>query len=184
MSDEPRFLVVEGTVRDGRRSIHAARYITDLLQEKGYDAVLFDMKERDVPLLETRRYTDPGEPPEAVEEFGQEVEAADGIVIVTPEYNHSYPGALKNLIDYLYPEYEDKPFSFVTVSGGGFGGVRAQKDLNDLVLTINGWPGPSLPVSNVRDVFDEDGALIDEDYEDRFDGFVERAIEHTRRFSR
>ncbi|MDY6769112.1 MAG: NAD(P)H-dependent oxidoreductase [Candidatus Nanohaloarchaea archaeon] len=182
MSDELRFLVVEGTVRDGRKSIHAARYVTSLLQD-AHEAELFDVKEKDVPLLQTRRYTDPGEPPEAVEAFGQKVEEADGIVIVTPEYNHSYPGALKNLIDYLYPEYEDKPFSFVTVSGGGFGGVRAQEDLNALVLTVNGWPGPSLPVSNVQDVFDGDGTLVDEDYEERFDGFVERAVEHTRRFA-
>ncbi|MDY6769393.1 MAG: NAD(P)H-dependent oxidoreductase, partial [Candidatus Nanohaloarchaea archaeon] len=140
MSDELTFLVVEGTVRDGRRSIHAARHVTERLEDAGHDATLYDMVERDVPLLATRRYADPGDPPEDVEEFGQLVEDADGIVLVSPEYNHSYPGALKNLIDYLYPEYEDMPFSFVTVSGGGFGGVRAQKDLNDLVLTLNGWP--------------------------------------------
>ncbi|MDY6761950.1 MAG: NAD(P)H-dependent oxidoreductase [Candidatus Nanohaloarchaea archaeon] len=183
MSDTLRFLVVEGTVRDGRKSIHAARYVTGLLQEQGHESDLYDMKERDVPLLQTRRYADPGDPPTDVEQFGQLVEDADGIVLVSPEYNHSYPGALKNLLDYLYPEYEDVPFSFVTVSGGGFGGVRAQKDLNDLVLTLNGWPGPSLPVSNVQDVFDADGDLVDEGYEERFEDFVERAVEHTRRFS-
>ncbi|MDY6766433.1 MAG: NAD(P)H-dependent oxidoreductase, partial [Candidatus Nanohaloarchaea archaeon] len=69
------------------------------------------------------------------------------------------------------------------VSGGGFGGVRAQKDLNDLVLTLNGWPGPSLPISNVGDVFDSDGELVDEDYRERFDTFVDQAVQHTRRFS-
>lgn len=183
MSDTLRFLVVEGTVRDGRKSVHAARYVTDLLQEEGHEADLYDMKERDVPLLQTRRYADPGDPPQDVEEFGQLVESADGIILVSPEYNHSYPGALKNLLDYLYPEYEDKSFSFVTVSGGGFGGVRAQKDLNDLVLTLNGWPGPSLPVSSVQDVFSDDGALVDADYRERFDTFVADVVEHTRRFS-
>ncbi|MDY6766432.1 MAG: NAD(P)H-dependent oxidoreductase, partial [Candidatus Nanohaloarchaea archaeon] len=108
MNDTLRFLVVEGTVRDGRKSIHAARYLTGLLEDEGYEADLYDMKERDIPLMETRRYADPGDPPQDVEAFGALVEAADGIVLVAPEYNHSYPGALKNLVDYLYPEYEDK----------------------------------------------------------------------------
>lgn len=184
MSETPlTFLVVEGTVRNGRKSIHAARYVTGLLEERGHDAELFDMAEHDVPLLETRRYTDPGDPPAAVERFGQLVEETDGIILVSPEYNHSYPGALKNLLDYLYPEYEGTPFSFVTVSGGGFGGVRCETKLVDLVHTLQGHPGPSLPVSGVQDVFDEDGELVDEDYEDRFTAFVDDTVEHTRRFS-
>ncbi|MFB6166866.1 MAG: NADPH-dependent FMN reductase, partial [Candidatus Nanohaloarchaea archaeon] len=73
-----KFLIVEGTVRRGRKSIHAARHVTGLFREKGHDAELFDPAERDVPLLETRRYRDPGEPPEDVERFGQLVEEADG----------------------------------------------------------------------------------------------------------
>ncbi|MFB6147560.1 MAG: NADPH-dependent FMN reductase, partial [Candidatus Nanohaloarchaea archaeon] len=165
-----KFLVVEGTVREGRKSIHAARHVAEL----------FDPGEREVPLLETRRYTDPGEPPGDIEEFGQEVEEADGLVLVCPEYNHSYPGALKNLLDYLYPEYDGKPFSFVTVSGGGFGGVRVQEDLESLAVTLGGIPGPSLPVSNVGDVFSEEGELVDDDYVERFRDFRDRVVEHTR----
>ncbi len=179
-----QFLVVIGTVRNERKSIHAARYVTRLLTDQGQDADLFDMEDRDIPLMETRRYKDPGEPPEDVEQFGQLVENADGIILVTPEYNHSYPGALKNLIDYLYPEYEGKPFSFVTVSGGPWGGVRTQKDLNALVLTLQAHPGPSLAVKHVGDVFDtESGELIDDDYRPRFDDFVADAVAHTERFA-
>ncbi len=176
-------LVVEGTVRRGRRSIYAARYAADVLRERGHDVTLFDMAERDVPLLETRRYKDPGDPPQDVEEYGQLVEAADGIVLVAPEYNHSYPGALKNLVDYLYPEYEDTPFAFVTVSGGGFGGVRCQSDLEQLVVTLQGHPGPSLPVSRVQEVFDDDGELVDDAYRDRFSDWADRVEQHTERFS-
>ncbi len=177
-----RFLVIEGTVRNERKSIHAARYVTELLQDE-HDAELFDIAEYDIPLMRTRRYKDPGEPPEDVELFGQKVEDADGIVIVTPEYNHGIPGALKNLIDYLYPEYEDKPFSFVTVSGGPWGGVRAQQALNELVLTLRAHPGPSLAVKHVNDVFDaETGELMDEDYANWFDDFVEDAVAHAARF--
>ncbi len=177
-----QFLVIQGTVRTGRKSIHAARYVTALLNAE-HEAELFDMKEHDIPLMETRRYKDPGTPPEAVERFGQKVEDADGIVIVTPEYNHSIPGALKNLIDYLYPEYEGKPFSFVTVSGGPWGGVRAKQHLENIVLELHAHPGPSLPVKQVRNVFDDDSNLVDADYEDRFQDFVDEAVAHTERFS-
>lgn len=177
---EMRFLVVIGTVREGRWSIHPARYVTRLL-DREHDAELFDMAEKDVPLLENTRYSG-SEVPEDVEEFGQKVEEADGIVIVTPEYNHSIPGALKNLLDYLYPEYEDKPFSYVTVSAGGFGGVRALSHLHDITLELNAHPGPDIPVSRVRQVFNRDGELVDQDYEQRFKEFAEKVVEHAEKF--
>lgn len=176
------FLVVQGTVREGRRSIHAARYITEQLRERGHDVTLFDPAEREVPMLRTRTYADPGEPPEAVQEFRDYVVSCDGIILVSPEYNHSYPGALKNLLDHLYPEYEGKPFSYVTVSAGGFGGVRCMEDLESLTVTLNGYPGPGMPVSNVTDVFDGDD-LVDKDYVDRFEEFCDKVEAHTERFA-
>lgn len=177
-----KFLVVEGTVRDGRTSIHAARHVTELLRTTGHDVDLFDPAERDIPPLQTRRYTDPGEPPEDVEVFGQLVEESDGIILVSPEYNHSYPGVLKNLLDYLYPEYEDKPFAYISVSAGGFGGVRLLEQLRLLTVTLHGHPGPALPVSRAREVF-EDGELVDEEYTERFQDFVEKVVAHTERFT-
>nr|WP_306059100.1 NADPH-dependent FMN reductase [Natronococcus sp. AD5] len=101
---------------------------------------------------------------------------------MTPEYNHSIPGALKNLLDYLYPEYKDKPFSYGTVSGGGFRGVRALSHLHDITLELSAHPGPDLPISNVTDVFEEDGTLIDDTYDDRFEEFVVQVIEHAKQF--
>ncbi|WP_417408754.1 NADPH-dependent FMN reductase [Hoeflea sp.] len=70
----------------------------------------------------------------AVEEFIVEVAAADGVVFVTPEYNYSIPGVLKNAIDWASrPAYnsvfKDKPCFIVSVSGGALGGVRAQAHL-------------------------------------------------------
>lgn len=174
------FLVIEGTVREGRKSIQVARHIVKTFEENGYEAELFDIAKKDIPLLEKRRYKD-GDHPEDVEEFGQKVEEADGLVIVTPEYNHTIPGALKNLVDYLYPEYDDKPFSYVTVSAGGFGGVHALEDLESLTVTLGGIPGPSLPVSSVGEVF-KNGELVDEDYRNRFEDFVESAAAHVEKF--
>ncbi|MFB6114653.1 MAG: NADPH-dependent FMN reductase, partial [Candidatus Nanohalobium sp.] len=81
-------------------------------------------------------------------------------------------GILKTALDYLYSEYEDKPFAFVTVSGGGFGGIRALNHLHDVVIEFGGFIGPNLPVSRVGSVFDDEGNLQDEDYVERFQRFV------------
>ncbi|ELZ05942.1 NADPH-dependent FMN reductase [Natrialba asiatica] len=175
-------LVVQGTIREGRYSIHPARYVTDRFRERGHAADLFDMKHYDIPLFTNRRDA-VSDPHPDVDAFGQRVEAADALVIVAPEYNHSIPGTLKNLLDHLYPEYEETAFSYVTVSAGGFGGVRALSHLHDITLEFNAYPGPDLPVSNVRDAFDEDGTLIDETYEDRFEEFIEAVVEHAEQFA-
>jgi NAD(P)H-dependent FMN reductase len=173
MTQSPEVLVVEGTVREGRKSVHAARKTVEMLEQKGVSARLFDIAEKDIPMLKTRTYADDGEAPEDVKEFSELVEKAKCVVLVSPEYNHSYTGALKNLLDHLYPEYDGKLFGFVTVSSGGFGGVRCLEDLQTLALTLGGDPGPSLPVSGVNAVFDENGELQDDDYRERFDSFAE-----------
>ncbi|MFB6245083.1 MAG: NADPH-dependent FMN reductase [Candidatus Nanohaloarchaea archaeon] len=171
-----RFVVIEGTSREGRKSIHPARYAVEKLEDKGHEADLFDVKQREIPFLGNRTYIEDENPvPEDVREFGELVENADCVVIVSPEYNHSIPGALKNALDHLYPEYEDKPFGYITVSAGGFGGIRALDHLQDITLGLGGVPGPSLQVSNVSDVFGTDGELLDESYRERFEVFIEEA---------
>lgn len=166
-------LIIEGTAREGRKSIHAAKYLEKKLQKNGHDTELFDPQENEVPPLGNRTYVEDEQPvPDDIQKLSNEVEKSDVLIIVTPEYNHSVPGALKNTLDYLYPEYDGKPFAYITVSGGGFGGVRAQSHLHDITLAVNGRPGPSMPISKVNSVFNESGELEDESYEDRFDKFI------------
>lgn len=175
-------LVIEGTVREERYSIHVAQDVTELLNKHDdVDAELFDMDEYDIPLLKTRTYT-PGEVPDDVDLFRQKVEHADGLLIVSPEYNHTMPGALKNLLDYLYPEYEDKPFSYVTVSRGPFGGVRLQEDLYRFTAVVNGITGPSQPVTFVRDAYTKEGEPLDEDNTERLESFIPDVVEHTKKY--
>lgn len=178
MTDQSlHILVIEGTVQEGRNSIHPARYVTDRFLERGHEVELFDMMEYEIPLFTNRRDLD-NDPHPDVDTFGQMVESADLLVIVTSEYNHSIPGALKNLLDHLYPEYEDTPFAYVTVSSGGFGGIRALRHLHELTLYFNAHPGPDLPVSNVVDVFDENSTLTDDTYDAKFETFVTQAAVH------
>lgn len=173
-----KVLNIVGTAREGRKSVYAAEAVDEAFQEDGHETEIFDLGEKEFPPLGNRTYIEDEEPvPGDALELSEKVEEADFIVITTPEYNHSYPGTLKTALDYLYPEYEDKPFGFVTVSAGGFGGIRALSHLHDVVIEFGGFIGPNLPVSRVGSVFSGDGELIDEDYDEKFHGFVERCEE-------
>ena len=104
----------------------------------------------------------------AVESFLAEVAAADGVVFVTPEYNYSVPGVLKNAIDWASrPAYnsvfKDKPCLVVSVSGGALGGVRAQAHLKYILNGMLARPFACqeivIPQANAKVV---DGHLADE----------------------
>src|SRR5579863_1551156 len=96
---------------------------------------------------------------------------ADGFVIVTPEYNHGYPGTLKNVLDHVFDEWNRKPFALVG-AGGIYGGVRA---IDGLRLVLPGIRAVSIPgmigVHQVEKVFGPDGPTSDRPgWERRFDG--------------
>lgn len=167
-------LIILGTTRDGRNTVKPAEAVREEFETQVDEVSFYDLKAREIPPLGNRTYVDSEEPvPEDIQELSREVESSDLIVIVTPEYNHSVPGPLKNALDYLYPEYEDKAFSYVTVSAGGFGGIRALDHLQDITLGLNAHPGPSLPISNVSDNF-QDGETSEE-YVERIKSFVEKS---------
>lgn len=173
-----KFLIIVGTAREGRNTIDVANHVDREFKAQDHETFFYDLKQKNIPALGNRTYRDGEEPvPEDVKQLSSYVKKADAVVIVSPEYNHSVPGVLKNALDYLYPEYDKKPFSYVTVSAGGFGGVRALGHLHDITHGLGGVIGPDLPVSNVNSVFDESGELEDESYAERFEGFVEEAAE-------
>ncbi|MFB6144591.1 MAG: NADPH-dependent FMN reductase [Candidatus Nanohaloarchaea archaeon] len=175
-------LILVGSTRQGRKTIHAAEYAAEAFRDSGHTTELFDLEKRDIPFMqERRRYLE--DVPEDIEVFGEKVEECDVLIIVSPEYNHSFPGVLKNALDYLYPEYHGKPFAYITTSGGGFGGVRGLSHLHDFTLAVNAHPGPNLPVSNIGSVFNEEGGLEDEDYRSRFSDYVEKVEDHVEKVS-
>lgn len=177
------FLVIVGSTREGRKTVHAAETLKEFIEEEDHSPELFDLAEKQIPFLNSRTYTDPGEAPENAQLLSEKVKESDCIIIVSPEYNHSIPGVLKNALDHLYPEYDDKPFAYLTTSGGGFGGVRGLSHLHDITLALGGHPGPSLNISRIGTVFNEEGDLVDDDYIDRFEDFVDRAVKHAEKLS-
>jgi NAD(P)H-dependent FMN reductase len=157
------FLVIFGSVRRDRRGIGLARFLVQAIQSRGHQATLIDPMEVSLPLLD-RMYKEypKGEAPEILERLAGQIRSADGIVIVSAEYNHSIPPALSNLLDHFLEEYFWRPSAIACYSAGPFGGVRAAMQLRAMLGEL-GMPSiPSLfPVPKVQDAYDLDGTAKD-----------------------
>ncbi|MGC9966845.1 MAG: NAD(P)H-dependent oxidoreductase [Syntrophobacteraceae bacterium] len=109
------------------------------------------------------------DPPPKVAELKAKVRAADAILFVTPEYNYSIPGVLKNVIDWASRPYGDnawsgKPVAIMGASIGGAGTARAQYHLRQTFVFLNMHPlnQPEVMVANATSKFDEQGNYLDE----------------------
>jgi NAD(P)H-dependent FMN reductase len=114
-----------------------------------------------------------GEAPAASEGLAKTYRAADGFVIVSGEYNHGIPPALKNLLDHFLEEYFFRPSAIVCYSAGAFGGVRAAMQLR-MTLAELGMPSiPSIfPIPYVQDAFDDNGRARQPVFEQRIGRFL------------
>jgi chromate reductase len=119
--------------------------------------------------------------PAAVAKLKEQVVAADGLLLVTPEYNNSIPGVFKNAIDWLSRPSADIPRVFggrkvavIGASPGGFGTLLSQTAWLPVLKTLgtNAWFGGRLQVSRAGDVFDKDGKLVDERVRDQLRKFL------------
>jgi NAD(P)H-dependent FMN reductase len=169
------FPILYGSVRETRQGIKAARFVDDQLRRRGHQTTLVDPMEYRLLLLD-RMYKEfpKGEAPEVLERLATLYRAADGFVIVSGEYNHGIPPALKNLLDHFLEEYFWRPSAIVCYSGGSFGGVRAAMQLR-MTLAELGMPSiPSLfPVPKVQDAFEDDGRAKDPAVERRAQRFLD-----------
>lgn len=125
-------------------------------------------------------------PAERVVKFKERIRAADAILMVTPEYNYSVPGVLKNAIDYASRPYGDsawagKPVAVMGASIGGFGSARAQYHLRQSFIYLNMYPlnQPEVMISNAARKFDEHGNLTDEPTRDLIRKFLDALVEWT-----
>jgi len=163
--------VILGTTRKGRMSAHAARFVFGQLQKRGgVTSELIDIGDLNLPI------DDAGE---AVKDprFSGAMERADAIIIVSPEYNHSFPGLLKHVLDSCLKEYIHKAAGIVGVSAGIFGGARTiehfQPVLRELGLVSIFW---DVNFGAVEKVFDSTGQLLDQAYVRRTDKFLNELI--------
>lgn len=169
--------VLLGTVRKGRESEKVYRVILDLLKKKGVEPVALDCAELDLPRYDDASYEHPG-----VQRLLTSAKEAQAFIIVTPEYNHSIPGVLKDAIDYLGEnEMTGKPLTIVSVSDGHFGGVRAVKQLQHVWLGNKGTAlSLFLPTAMVKE-FDEKNPPAD--WLTKADKFLDLSLEAFKKFA-
>jgi len=167
--------VIYGSARRGRQGIKAARFVTRKLEERGHSVTLVDSLEHQLPFLDLmHKEYEAGKAPEAMQAVGEILEAADGFVIVSAEYNHSVPAALKNLLDHFQSEYLYKPSAIITYSAGPFGGVRALINLRAILAELGTPSIPSaFPISRIQGAFDDEGNLLDQAYDERIVKFLD-----------
>jgi NAD(P)H-dependent FMN reductase len=148
--------LVYGSVRSDRQGIKAAKYLEKKLKERDIQVHFVDPVKYQLPLLDKmyKEYAS-GTAPETMEKLAQLFNASDGFLIVTGEYNHSIPPALKNLLDHFQQEYFFKPSAIASYSAGSFGGVRAAVHLR-VILGELGMPAISsmLPFPEIGNLFD------------------------------
>ena len=126
-------------------------------QNKLATAKILDLAAYNFPLFDERLRLQKN-PSAQTLDFAEKIKTADGVIIVTPEYNGGYPSSLKNVIDLLYDEWRRKPIAISTVSAGGFGGSQVITSLQFSLWKIQTWTVPAMfPVPKVQEAFDENG---------------------------
>ena len=154
-----KIAVLLGSVRRDRMGARAATLVVRELERRGHAVHLVDPLELQLPLLDRMYKEHPkGEAPEPLERLAELYRRADGFIVVSGEYNHGIPPALKNLLDHFLEEYFWRPSGIVCYSAGGFGGVRAAMQLRMTLaeLGMSSVPG-LLPIPRIAEAIDEHG---------------------------
>lgn len=174
MSDAELFLpVLLGTNRKERESDDVAKWVfAKICDREEIESQFFDV--RDFGLPRDHYGTEIGG---QFPEWRDAIVKADGLVIVTPEYNHGYPGVLKSVLDLLLKEYIHKAVATVSVSAGPWGGTRVCEALlpvyRELGLAVT---FTDLQFPSVGSKFDDEGNLLDQAYEKRVAGFLDELV--------
>src|SRR5438270_1863938 len=170
--ERPLFIpLILGTARQGRESEHAARFVLEQTKKRaGVETEFIDVRTLPMKLDNAgEQMKDP--------KFAATIERCDGLIIVTPEYNHSFPGLLKHALDMNLKEYVHKAVGICGVSAGVFGGARVIESLLPVMrelglVTIF----EDVNFGHAGKIFAEDGKLLDERFVGRTAKFLDELI--------
>ncbi len=155
-------VIISSSVRTGRKSHRVALFLNNYIAEnKIGNAEILDLNTYQFPIFEERlKYMK--DPATNVLDFAEKIKKADGVIVVTPEYNGGYPASLKNVIDLLVDEWKRKPVAIATVSGGAFAGTQAGSSLPFIFLKLGAMVVPAMfRVPSVEKSHNEDGSPTD-----------------------
>ena len=165
--------IILGTNRKERKSLFVANWLRGEMEKRTeIETRLFDVADFALPQDDYGTGIKDSFP-----EWRDAIIRADGLVIVTPEYNHGYPGALKSVLDLLLKEYIHKAVALVGVSSGPWGGARVIEALVPMVRELGlAVTFADLNFPKVQEKFDQDGGLLDSAYEKRAKDFLDELV--------
>jgi NAD(P)H-dependent FMN reductase len=165
--------VISSSIRPSRLSHRVALSLLRTLAAKGHSAACIDLREENFPLFDGR-LDELTAKPASLLRCSETLQSADGIIIVTPEYNGAIPASLKNLLDVLgKPELGGKPIGIATASTGPMGGVRAAYQLQQTILALYAYPQPQmLLAAEVHKNLDEQGIVMNIPFQHKQDTFL------------
>ncbi len=159
-----KLAVIVGSTRQNRVTLKEAKWVVKTAQEiDGVEATLVDLMDYPLPFFDepaSPRYNPDRKIDADVKKWLDAIEPYDAYVFVTPEYNHSIAGVLKNAIDYITSELNRKPSA--VVSHGSMGGARAAMHLKEILSESRSVVIPqAVPFLGVHEGIDEDGNLAE-----------------------
>lgn len=164
IAKKPNVQIILGSTREGRSSDKIAQVVQAIaLQRNDVNSEIIDLRDYALPFLNDAT------PPAMrtvithplVKRWSDKISQADAFIIVLPSYNSGYPGVLKNALDSLYKEWNNKPVGFVGYSGGPLGGADAIAQLQEVTRGLNMQPVlPTVHIPYAWKAFDEDGKLV------------------------
>ena len=165
--------VLLGTNRKDRKSALVAHWIIGQMQQRSdIQTQLFDVADFNLPHDDYGQGLKPMFP-----EWRDAITNADGLVIVSPEYNHGYPGSLKAVLDLLLKEYIHKAVAFVGASAGPWGGTRVIEAMVPMVRELGlAVSFSDLNFPKVQRIFDAEGKLLDPAFEKRASDFLDELV--------
>ena len=165
--------ILSGSPRKDSATFRVALFLQKYLTEKSqHNTGIIDVRDWEIPALLQSGWSSPDKAPEQLRPMVERMFAAEAFVLVSPEYNGSYSGALKNLLDY-FPKQTRKAFGIATASPGAMGGIRASQQMQLLINALFGIGSPyMLIVPTVQNKFDEAGNLTDKSFQKSIDVFV------------
>lgn len=176
--------IISSSTRIGRISHRIALALEKQISRIGYEAVMIDLLALELPVF-SERYPRIPDKPKGWTQTMATLQASDGIIFLTPEYNGSFSSGLKNFIDVFAKEgFRGKPIGVATGSTGRMGGIRAAYQLQQVILSLSAYPQPQmLTVGEMQHKFDETGEIVDEAYRSHFEGYVSKFIQFCTRLS-
>lgn len=171
--------IIVGSTREGRLSVQPAHWIFDkVTRTPGVTAELIDLRDYPLPFYDEART-----PKEIKDDYKNDTARAwlaklktiDAFIIVSPEYNHGYPGVLKNALDYAYFEWNNKPVGFV--SYGTVGGGRVVEQLRLVAIELQMAPiRNAVHILSPWHLMDEQGKLKTESFDKQGDALIEQLV--------